>query len=65
MTFGQDGKPFYINGPRDDTHAIMAKLRQTVGEGISATSSSSRAPVANRARDQDWPRPSRSQGQKE
>ena len=33
MTFGQDGKPFYINGPRDDTYGIMAKLRRTVGDG--------------------------------
>ena len=31
VTFGRDGKPFYINGPRDDTYGIMAKLRQTVG----------------------------------
>lgn len=33
VTFGQDGKPFYINGPRDDTYGILAKLRQTVGGG--------------------------------
>jgi hypothetical protein len=33
VTFGQDGKPFYINGPRDDTYGIMAKLRQAVGDG--------------------------------
>jgi hypothetical protein len=26
-------KPFYINGPRDDTYGIMAKLRQAVGDG--------------------------------
>jgi hypothetical protein len=32
VTFGQDGKPFYVNGPRDDTFGIMAKLRQTVGD---------------------------------
>ena len=32
VTFGQDGKPFYINGPRDDTFGIMAKLRQTVDD---------------------------------
>jgi hypothetical protein len=33
VTFGQDGKPFYINGPRDDTYGTMAKLRQAVGDG--------------------------------
>jgi hypothetical protein len=33
VTFGQDGKPFYINGPRDDTYGTLAKLRQTVGDG--------------------------------
>jgi hypothetical protein len=33
VTFGQDGKPFYINGPRDDTYGTLAKLRQTAGEG--------------------------------
>ena len=33
VTFGQDGKPFYINGPRDDAFGIMTKLRQTAGEG--------------------------------
>jgi hypothetical protein len=33
VTFGQDGKPFYINGPRDDTYGVMAKLHQTVGDG--------------------------------
>jgi len=33
VTFGQDGKPFYINGPRDDAYGILAKLRQTVGDG--------------------------------
>jgi len=33
VTFGQDGKPFYINGPRDDTYGTMAKLRQMVGDG--------------------------------
>jgi hypothetical protein len=33
VTFGLDGKPFYINGPRDDTFSVMAKLRQTVGDG--------------------------------
>jgi hypothetical protein len=33
VTFGRDGKPCYINGPRDNTHGIMAKLRQAVGDG--------------------------------
>lgn len=33
VTFGRDGKPFYINGPRDDTYGTLAKLRQTVGQG--------------------------------
>jgi hypothetical protein len=33
VTFGQDGKPLYINGPRDNTYGIMAKLRQTAGDG--------------------------------
>jgi hypothetical protein len=33
ITFGRDGKPFYINGPRDDTYGTLAKLRQTAGDG--------------------------------
>jgi hypothetical protein len=33
VTFGRDGEPFYINGPRDDTYGNMAKLRRTVGDG--------------------------------
>lgn len=33
VTFGRDGKPMYINGPRDDTYGTMAKLRKTVGDG--------------------------------
>jgi hypothetical protein len=33
VTFGRDGKPFYINGPRDNTCGTIAKLRQTVGDG--------------------------------
>jgi hypothetical protein len=33
MTFGQDGKPCYITGPRDDTYGTMAKMRQAVGNG--------------------------------
>src|SRR5262249_35129571 len=33
VTCGRDGKPFYINGPHDDTYGTIAKLRQTVGDG--------------------------------
>jgi hypothetical protein len=33
VTFGRDGKPFYINGPHDDTYGVMAKLRRAVGDG--------------------------------
>jgi hypothetical protein len=33
VTFGRDGKPTFINGPHDDTYAILAKLRKSVGEG--------------------------------
>jgi hypothetical protein len=33
VVFGRDGKPCYINGPRDDTYGTMAKLRKTVGDG--------------------------------
>jgi hypothetical protein len=33
VTFGHDGKPLYINGPRDNTYGIIATLRQTAGEG--------------------------------
>jgi hypothetical protein len=33
VTFGRDGKPFYINGPYDDTYGTIAKLRQTAGDG--------------------------------
>jgi hypothetical protein len=33
VTFGRDGKPFYMNGPRDDTYGNIAKLRRAVGDG--------------------------------
>lgn len=33
VTFGRDGKPFYVNGPYDDTYATMEKLRRAVGDG--------------------------------
>jgi hypothetical protein len=33
VTFGQNGKPLYINGPHDDTYGILTKLRKTAGDG--------------------------------
>jgi hypothetical protein len=33
ITFGKDGKPFYINGPNDHSLAIISTLRRTVGAG--------------------------------
>ena len=33
MTFGQNGEPSCINGPRGDTYGVMSKLRQTAGDG--------------------------------
>ncbi|MCX7046974.1 MAG: hypothetical protein NTX50_15980 [Candidatus Sumerlaeota bacterium] len=33
VSFGQDGKPFYIAGPRDNVDYIMRVLKQKVGEG--------------------------------
>jgi hypothetical protein len=33
VAFGREGKPFYVNGPRDDTYGTIAKLRQAVGDG--------------------------------
>jgi hypothetical protein len=33
ITFGRDGMPMYIQGPHDDTFAIMATLRKSVGDG--------------------------------
>ena len=33
IEFGRKGKPFYISGPYDNPHKIIAKLRETVGEG--------------------------------
>jgi hypothetical protein len=33
VTFGRDGKPMFINGPHDDTYAILATLRKSVGAG--------------------------------
>lgn len=31
--FGRDGKPFYVEGPYDDTSAVMKTLERTVGHG--------------------------------
>lgn len=32
IRFGRDGKPYFIQGPADDTERIMATLRDSVGE---------------------------------
>jgi hypothetical protein len=32
ITFGHDGKPLYVQGPRDNTSSIMATLNRTVGK---------------------------------
>lgn len=33
ITFGKDGKPFYIQGPHDDGRKIIRTLERTVGTG--------------------------------
>lgn len=33
ITFGKDGKPFYIQGPRDDPDRVMRTLTRSVGGG--------------------------------
>ena len=33
VTFGKDGKPFYINGPFDKVDSVIAKLDKSVGKG--------------------------------
>lgn len=33
ITFGRDGKPYYINGPDDDPERVVCTLRRTVGDG--------------------------------
>ena len=33
VTFGKDGKPFYVSGPRDNVTAIMNTLMRTAGPG--------------------------------
>ncbi len=32
VTFGKDGKPFYISGPHDNVNAIMRQLARAAGE---------------------------------
>jgi hypothetical protein len=31
LTFGKDGKPYYISGPHDDASRVIATLERTVG----------------------------------
>ena len=31
VTFGKDGKPFYVSGPHDNVDAIMNQLLRTAG----------------------------------
>jgi len=31
MTFGKEGKPFYISGPHDSPHLVIQTLKRTVG----------------------------------
>ncbi len=33
LTFGRNGKPYYVSGPYDDPMKILKTLRQSVGEG--------------------------------
>jgi hypothetical protein len=33
LTFGKDGKPFYVQGPHDNARAIIAQLERTAGPG--------------------------------
>jgi hypothetical protein len=33
ITFGREGIPMYIQGPRDNTFGILTALRRTVGDG--------------------------------
>jgi hypothetical protein len=33
ITFGQNGKPFFVQGPRDDAVRVMRTLRRSVGDG--------------------------------
>ena len=33
ITFGRDGKPYYVNGPYEDPERVLATLERTVGRG--------------------------------
>ena len=33
LTFGKNGKPFFISGPHDDVRKIIKQLEQTAGQG--------------------------------
>jgi Calcium binding len=33
VTFGKDGKPFFVSGPYDNVDAVMRQLARTAGEG--------------------------------
>lgn len=33
ITFGRDGRPFYVNGPQDHSIAILSTLKRTAGDG--------------------------------
>jgi hypothetical protein len=33
ITFGKNGKPFYVNGPYDDAHQVIRTLERTAGAG--------------------------------
>lgn len=33
LTFGKDGKPFYVSGPYDNVPAILTRLEKTAGPG--------------------------------
>ena len=33
ITFGRDGKPYYVNGPHEDPQRVLTTLERTVGRG--------------------------------
>jgi hypothetical protein len=33
LTFGREGKPFYVAGPRDNVQRILRQLEKTAGPG--------------------------------
>mgnify|MGYP001223022995 CR=1 FL=1 len=33
LTFGKDGKPFFVQGPHDNVRAVVAQLERTAGQG--------------------------------